>query len=166
MKIAVISLALLSATACGSSQDRRVMTPEERLEAELAYANERAGENEENSDQFSAAVSESEEEAQFDRAQAEHELKRATLGAVECPATFEKEQLKDFKPGTATVSVTFANDGRSKDVAISENYQDTSVGNCVLRAYQSVHIKSYTGEEETMTWELKLDFKKEEKKEE
>ena len=154
MKTVMISLGALMLVACGGSQnDSAIMTPEERLNQQLAM-----GENSEADDgKWSEAETGDEEESRFDKETAEHAFKVAALSAQDCPNTFEKDQLGDYQPGTATVSVVFENNGSVKDVAVSSPYQGTPVGDCVVRAMTPIHVEPFKGAEVPMTWEVVLE---------
>jgi len=130
------------------------MTPEERLNQQLAMGNE----NDANSDDgnYSEAETTDEESAKFDKEGAEHELKRASLNAVDCPNTFEKDQLQGYSPGKATVSVVFEPNGAVKNVTVSAPYAETNVGNCVVRAMSSIRVEMFEGSEVPMDWEIEL----------
>lgn len=142
--------------ACGGSQDSGIKTPDERLEEQLALADEQNAKDKESAHRFDEASSETEEAQKFDKANADHELKRATLNAVDCPNTLLEADLKTYKPGTAELKVTFDNEGAVKEAVLASPYADTTVGTCVLRAIESVRIKSFTGPEETVDWKVEL----------
>lgn len=153
-QLAVASALLLA--GCGGNKGTSVKTPEERLEEQLALADEQLAEEEEQSHMHEESQSDSEEAAEFDEEYAKHELKRATLNAQDCPNVYAKEQLTDYQPGTATVTLTFDNEGSVKQASVNAQYQDTTVGNCVLRAMRSVHVKKFEGPEKTMEWKFDL----------
>jgi hypothetical protein len=150
----------LVAVACGGSQKADVMTPEERLEEQLRMAEEQRDLEERSTDQFAQSETVDEEEAKFDEDSATHEMKRAALNAVDCPNTFEKDQLGAYAPGTATVNMTFENNGGVKDVGVSSPYSGTAVGDCIVRAMGTVRVEPFKGAEVMKTWELQLEAPK------
>lgn len=153
MKTAMISLGALLLVACGGSQnDAKIMTPEERLNQQLALAEE----GQEDDGKWDEAETVDEEQSRFDKEGAEHELKVASLSAVDCPNTFEKSQLAGYEPGTATVSLVFENNGAVKDVTVSAPYSGTAVGDCVVRAMSAIHVEMFKGAAVPMTWEVEL----------
>lgn len=161
--VMIVTLALATSVGC-AGEDRHVKTQEERLEAQMALADEQVAEQEEQNSRFDEAESETEKAEAFDREQAEYELRRATLNASDCPNTFDKSQLEDFQPGEATLQVTFRNDGTVKNATIAAPYDGTNVGDCVLRAINSVQLKMFSGDEVTMDWTVKLEVAKKEAK--
>jgi hypothetical protein len=155
------SAAALSAVACGGSKKNTgVMTPQERLEEQLRIAEEQKDLEDRSTDQFSQASTVDEEEAQFDEESATHELNRASLNAVDCPNTFEKDQLGQYTPGTANVTLTFTNTGEVKDVAVTSPYNGTPVGDCIIRAMGTVRVEPFQGAEVHKTWELQMEAPK------
>lgn len=153
----LLTLSALSLAACGGSkQESTIMTPEERLNRQIAMAENQKDERNQKLSEYDGAETNSEEESKFDEESAEHELKRASRNAVDCPNTFEKAQLKGYSPGSATVSLVFETNGGVKDVSVSAPYSDTKVGNCILRAYGTVHIEPFVGEEVPKTFEIEL----------
>jgi hypothetical protein len=153
MKTVMISLGALMLVACGGSQKEAIMTPEERLNQQLA---EGQNSNAEEGD-WSESETNDEEEAKFDKDSAEHAFKVAALSAQDCPNTFEKDQLGAYQPGTATVSLVFENNGAVKDVDVSAPYAGTPVGDCVVRAMSPIHVEPFKGAEVPMTWEVVLE---------
>lgn len=157
MRTILIILGSLSLAACaGSKGNSEVMTPEERLEEQLRIAEEQREVEDRNTSSYDEASTTGEEEAKFDEESAEHELKRASLNAVDCPNTFEKEQLGDYTPGKAQVSLIFENNGGVKDVEVGAPYSGTNVGECIVRAISTVHIEPFKGPEVPKTRELEL----------
>ncbi len=154
--VVILAGALVFPVACGGSK-RTVKTQEERLEEQLALADEQIAEQEEQDTLYEEAESDSEKAAKFDKDHAKHELKIATNNAKDCPNTFEKEQLKDYQPGTAQLQITFNNDGSVKNVTLGPPYDGTTVGDCILRAFNAVFVKMYQGEEVTVNWEVELE---------
>lgn len=156
MKNLTLVLSALVVVACGGPQERGVMSQEDRLNEQLALADEQNQKETEYNERFSAAETDDEEAAKFDQANAEYELKRATLSAADCPNTFPPESLKGYKPGTANLSIVFGNQGEVSEVTIDPVYAETPVGNCVLQAIRPVRIKTFTGPPETVEWQVEL----------
>lgn len=140
--------------ATGSSS--KVMTSEERLEAQLAEAEKQRELEDSNRDRYDEAATTDEEQSKFDEEAATHEMKRAALNAVDCPNTFEKDQLGAYAPGKATVTLTFENNGGVKGVSVSSPYSGTPVGDCIERAMGTAHVELFSGPEVVKTWELEL----------
>lgn len=147
--------ALFLASGCGGNQ-RNVKTQEERLQEQLALADEQIAEQEEHDSTLEGVESDSEKAAKFDKELAKHELKRASLNAADCPNTFEKAQLEGYQPGTAEMDITFLPDGTVKDVSLRAPYDGTNVGDCVLRAMNSVLVRPFSGDEVTVPWTVEL----------
>jgi hypothetical protein len=156
MKTSMIILGALATIACGGGQKSSVMTPEERLNAQLAIAEDQKDSESDNTGRFSQAETVDEEESKFDEDSANHELRRATLNATDCPNTFEKAQLGAYQPGKATVSLIFENSGSVKDVNVSAPYDGTPVGDCIIRAMGTVNVEPFKGPEIPKTWDLEL----------
>jgi hypothetical protein len=154
-KTLLISAALL-VVACGGSQEEQIKSPEDRLNDQLALADEQNKKDDEYNQRFAAADTEAEQAAMFDKDNAEHELKRATLSAVTCPDTLPPEDVKSYKPGTAKLTVTFGNQGDVTDATIDPTYADTPVGRCVLVAIKAVRIKIFGGPPQSMDWSVDL----------
>lgn len=155
--VGLLTLSAISLAACGGSkQEPKIMTQEERLNQQIAMAEEQQDDQDQQLSEYDAAETNSEKESRFDEQSAEHELKRASLNAVDCPNTFEKAQLEGYRPGSATVSLIFENNGGVKDVSVSAPYSDTKVGQCIQRAYGSVHIEPFVGEEVPKSFEIEL----------
>jgi|GEM_PF-1594398 len=144
---------LLALPACGGDK-HKVLTPEERLNEQLAIADEQ----EKNPSQgtYADAEADSEEAAKFDPEFTDHQLRMATLNAKDCPNSLPDEEKKKFKPGKAELKVTFQTDGTVKEVVMDPKYVDTAVGACLDRAYESIQIKPYSGEEQTLDWSVDL----------
>jgi len=151
----VMGAALLLASGCGGGKPK-VKTQEERLEEQLALADQQQAQDDATKGRFEEVESDSEKAEKFDEDHAKHELKRATLNASDCPNTFEKSQLEGYQPGTAELQITFANDGSVKQATLSSPYEGTPVGDCVLRAINSVQVKLYQGDEVTVAWKVEL----------
>ena len=155
----ILAVALAFGVGCGGKKSH-VKSQDERLEEQMALADEQVAKQEEQKKLMDEVESDSEKAEKFDKEQAKHELKRATLNASDCPNTFEPDQLKGFQPGEAVLQVTFQNDGTVKETTISSPYEGTNVGECVLRAINSVQIKLFSGEEVTVEWKVKLEAPK------
>jgi hypothetical protein len=155
MRILVAGVVALLLAACGGGESH-VKTPAERLEEEMAAADEQIAAEEADSGRFKEATTDSEEATKFDDRGAEIELTRAARSAETCPSSLPPEQQKDIKKGVAVVTLTFQNDGHVKDAKIASEYQDTPVGACVLRAMGAVIVNAYTGEEKTLDWKVDL----------
>lgn len=140
--------------ACASTQEPGVMTQEERLAAQLALAEKQDG----NSGVVDGDIlSDTEEAEKFDRAGAEHELKRASLSAADCPNTLLPEDKKAFQPGTAELKITFEpTEGEVSEVILQAPYNETPVGKCVLRAIEPVRVKPFAGESVSLDWTIEL----------
>lgn len=157
MRTSLIIMGSLALAACaGSKGNSEVMTPEERLEEQLRIAEEQRDVEDQNTSKYDESATTAEEEAKFDEESAEHELKRAALNAVDCPNTFGKDQLGDYSPGKATVTMIFENGGTVKNVEVSTPYSGTNVGDCIVRAMSTVHVEPFKGPEVPKTWELDL----------
>ncbi len=157
MRTSLIILGSLSLAACaGSKGNSEVMTPEERLEEQLRIAEEQRDIEDQSTSNFDPSATTAEEEAKFDEESAEHELKRASLNAVDCPNTFEKDQLGSYQPGTATVTMVFENSGTVKNVDVGAPYAGTPVGDCIVRAMSTVHVEPFKGPEVPKTRDLEL----------
>jgi hypothetical protein len=153
--VIVMGAALLLASGCGPKKSK-VKSQDERLEEQLALADEQLAKEDQNKGRFDEVESDSEKAEKFDADHAKHELKRASLNAADCPNTFEKAQLTGYQPGTAELRITFLNDGSVKEATINAPYDGTPVGDCVLRAINSVQVKLYQGEEVTVDWKIEL----------
>jgi len=93
-----------------------------------------------------------EKKSKWDKKQVEMELKRATRSAQTCPGSVTEKAPK----GVAPVSLTFGNDGHVKKSTIGSPYEETAVGQCVLRALTAVIVPAYEGSEQTVEWEVDL----------
>jgi len=153
--VIVMCAALLLASGCGGKKSK-VKSQDERLEEQLALADEQLAQQDAEKGRFEEVESDSEKAEKFDVDHAKHELKRATINASDCPNTFEKAQLEGYQPGTAELRITFKNDGSVKEATINAPWDGTPVGDCVLRAINSVQVKLYQGEEVTVDWKVEL----------
>ncbi len=156
MKTLMIILAALLPIACGGSQKSNIMTPEERLNAQLAMGEEQAELDAANTDRFSESDTVAEEEANFDEESAQHEMKRAALNAVDCPNTFDKSQLAGYAPGKVVITMTFENNGGVKNVEVTPPYDGTAVGDCIVRAMGTVSVEPFIGPPVTKQKEVEL----------
>lgn len=152
---------LLFGSACGGNK-HKVLTPEERLAEQMAIADEQ--EKQPDRGHYKESEADSEKAAKFDPDFADHQVRRAMLNAVDCPNTLPDEEKKKFKPGTAKAQISFLNDGTVKEVILDANYAETYVGACVLRALETIQIKPYSGEEETMERDVELKIMTEKEK--
>jgi len=150
---ATLVLAAVWTAACGPSyggQDAK--TPDEVLAEQERLGEEQLKKQEEH--EYTGPVEESDMERKkpWDKRQAELELKRAARSAETCPGSVPEEAPK----GTTTVNLTFGTDGHVKSSSIPPPYDDTPVGACVLRAMSSVIVPAYSGNEETVVWDIDL----------
>jgi hypothetical protein len=127
-----------------------VMTPQQRLDAEemKAYQTEKKEAARDNDYSDAADTDEREE---FDKKQAELEMKRASLSARTCVGVVEDKKKPE---GVADISVTFNNDGHVREATIAAPYTDTPLGECVLNAYRSVIVPTFREPEYTLGWQL------------
>ena len=161
MKTSLIMLGALVAFGCsGSGTGDRILTPEERLEEQLRIAEEGRALEDQSTSNFNEAETVNEEESKFDEESANHEMRRAALNAVDCPNTFEKDQLTGYQPGKAVVTMIFEPNGVVKDVSVSAPYSETSVGDCIVRAMGTVHVEPFKGADVPKTWDLELEAPK------
>jgi serine/threonine protein kinase len=58
--------------------------------------------------------------------------------------------------GSGRATVTFANDGSPKSVAISAPFAGTPVGACVSAAFRSIHVPPFTGSPVTLPWSFRI----------
>lgn len=142
----------LYAWGCGSSNDGRIKTPEERLaeQEQLAYQEEL---RERSKPKQAAPEAEAERAGAFDKAQADLELTRATRSAETCS---EVVTGSDVPHGETSVTLTFANDGSVAEAQIPPPFTGTRIGECVLNAYKGVILPPYSGELEVVTWTVSL----------
>jgi hypothetical protein len=160
MKKFVFSLVLL-AWACGPSYGGQgVKTPEELVAEQEALAAE--DEKRGNSDYDTGPDTETdlEKKKQFDKKQAELELKRAARSGETCAGVVNE----DGPSGKASVTLVFTNDGHVKESSIGAPFTDTAIGKCVLNAMKAVIVPSFVGADETIEWEVDVKAKEEEKK--
>jgi hypothetical protein len=154
--VAVFCAAALLA-ACGVDEHQDVKSADAWLaEQEQEGAKQMADEKKRKSNANEPETTEDEKKREWDEKQADLELKRAARSAETCPESVTEKAPK----GKATVTLTFANDGRVKDSKISQEYAENAVGTCVLRAMSNVIVPAYTGEEKTVEWEVDLTGKK------
>jgi hypothetical protein len=165
--VALIGVAALL-LACGVDEHQDVKSADAWLaEQEQAGAKQMAEEKKQKGAYDEPETTEDEKRREWDEKQATLELKRAARSAETCPESVTEKAPK----GRATVTLTFATDGRVKDSKISSEYAENAVGTCVLRAMSNVIVPAYAGEEHTVEWEIDLTGKKQsgakgEKKEE
>ncbi|HEY3494026.1 MAG TPA: hypothetical protein VGK73_05040 [Polyangiaceae bacterium] len=150
-----VSLTLLA--ACGVDEHQDVKSADAWLaEQEQEGAKQMAEEKKQRGSGDDPETTEDEKKREWDEKQATLELKRAARSAETCPESVTEKAPK----GKATVTLSFANDGRVKDSKISSEYAENAVGTCVLRAMSNVIVPAYTGEEHTVEWEIDLTGKK------
>jgi hypothetical protein len=136
--------------ACGPSMEPGgIMTPEQRLQEEEMKAYEAEKAEKERGDDYSEPV-ETDEREEFDKKQAELEMKRASLSARTCVKVVEGAKAT----GVADVTVVFGNDGNVRDASIASPYADTPLGECVLNAYRSVIVPPFRESDFTLAWQL------------
>lgn len=146
-----LGLAGLMVFACGPSMEPGgVMTPEQRLQQEEMKAYEAEKAEAARGDDYDAPA-ETDEREEFDKKQAELEMKRASLSARTCVGVVEGTKKPE---GIADVSVTFNNDGHVREASIGAPYTDTPLGECVLNAYRSVIVPTFRESEYTLGWQL------------
>jgi hypothetical protein len=144
-------LAWLGGAGCGPSMEPGgVMTPEQRLQEEEMKAYEAEKAEAARGDDYDVPAETDEREA-FDKKQAELEMKRASLSARTCVGVVEDKKKPE---GVADVSVTFNNDGHVREATIGSPYTDTPLGECVLNAYRSVIVPTFSESEYTLGWQL------------
>ena len=149
--------ALTLFAACGVDEHQDVKSADSWLaEQEQEGAKQMAEEKKLRGSGDDPQTTEDEKKREWDDKQATLELKRAARSAETCPESVTEKAPK----GRATVTLTFANDGRVKDSKISSEYAESAVGTCVLRAMGNVIVPAYTGEEHTVEWEIDLTGKK------
>jgi hypothetical protein len=152
------ALALLS--ACGPSYGGQdVKTADQWLAEEEAAAIEEERQAKERGDDGTYHGHETDEEKrrQFDKKQVDMELKRATRSAQTCPAVVAAQETKQTKQrGTGRVTITFQEDGTVSTVAIASPFDETPVGDCVLRAYKAVIVPPFVGGNQIVDWEVEL----------
>jgi hypothetical protein len=137
---------------CGSGfRGDRAKTPEEIVAEEEAQGAKDA-EREKMADTGYTGDEELESDklGKFDKRQAKMELARAARSAVTCPGSIGKEV--ELPSQTATVTLTFANEGHVKSASIDSAYADSPIGKCVLRAMENVIVPRYSGAEVTTEW--------------
>ena len=148
--------ALLTTTwlaACSTASPDHVKTSDEWLaEQDQEGAKIQQQKAKEEGAYAEPTTTEDEKRKEWDDKQADLELKRAARSAETCPESVTETAPK----GKATVTLTFANDGRVKDSKISEQYAENAVGKCVLRAMGNVIVPAFTGSEHTIEWEIDL----------
>lgn len=125
------------------------MTPEQRLQEEEMKAYEAEKAEKARGDDYEVPA-ETDEREEFDKKQAELEMKRATLSARTCVKVVENAKATSV----ADVTVVFGNDGNVRDASIAAPYTDTPLGECVLNAYRSVIVPPFRETDFTMAWQL------------
>jgi hypothetical protein len=159
-----IAPSLLLFIACGSSQGGQdVKTPAQLLAEEEQAAIDAERKAAERGDHYESRHEPKKRE--FDRKQADMELKRATRSAATCPEVVaERETAENKQRGVANVTIRFEEAGSVSEASISSPFADTPVGNCVLNAYRSVIVPPFEGGTQIIDWEVSLEDPPPEKK--
>jgi hypothetical protein len=140
---------------CGPSynEGQGAKSPDEIVAEQEALAAEQEKVARNPSDYAAPETTEDEKRLEWDQPYAELELKRAARSAETCPESVTEKSPK----GKATVTLVFKNDGHVKEARIGDPYgSDTAVGKCILRAMESVIVRTYSGPEKTIEWEIDL----------
>jgi hypothetical protein len=147
--------------ACGPTYGGQdVKTSDEWLAEEEAAAVEEEKKAKQRGDDgtYHGVETDDEKRQQFDKKQADMELKRATRSASSCPGVVHEQESKENKQrGTARVTITFQEDGSVKSATVSSPFDETPVGNCVVNAYKTVVIPPYVGGDQIIDWEVELE---------
>lgn len=139
--------------SCGPSYaGQGAKTPDEIVAEQEALAAEQEKKGRDPSDYAAPDVTEDEKRREWDQAFAELELKRASRSAETCPESVTEKSPK----GKARVTLVFRNDGHVKEARVGEPYGETTVGKCVLRAMEAVIVRTYSGPEKTIEWDVDL----------
>jgi len=150
------ALLLLSSVAigCGTSYTQTVKSPDEIV----AEQEQLGAEQEKNKDAHdtgsNAGELDSEKRKKFDDRQADIEVNRAVRSAETCPGVVESGPY-----GTASVSITFKNDGHvmADKSTIDTQYAEKPIGECVLRAINAVIVPSFVGAPVSKQLKIKLE---------
>ena len=138
---------------CGPSYGGQgAKTPDEIVAEQEAMAAEQEKKGRDPSDYAAPDVTEDEKRQEWDQPYAELELKRASRSAETCPESVTEKAPK----GKARVTLVFRNDGHVKEARVGDPYTETLVGKCVLRAMEAVIVRTYTGPEKTLEWDVDL----------
>ena len=152
--------AVLVSVACGPSYGGQdVKTSDEWIaeEEQAAIEEERKAKERGDLGSYSGVDTDEEKRREFDRKQADMELKRATRSAASCPGVVKEQETKDNRQrGTANVIITFQEDGTVADASISSPFDETPVGECVLNAYKAVIVPPFVGGNQIIDWEVEL----------
>jgi hypothetical protein len=140
--------------ACGGGYaGDRAKTPEEIVQEEERLAEEDQRDRDAYGDvEDGGEELEVDKKAKFDVRQSEMELKRASRSAATCPGTVEEKAPTE----SVVVTLTFANTGNVKGASLDEQYADTKIGQCVLRAMKAVIVPKYTGAEVEVPWKVEF----------
>lgn len=149
--LALIGTALIG---CGPSysEGQGAKSPDEIVAEQEALAAQQEKLGKDPSDYAAPEATEDEKQRQWDQHYAELELKRASRSAETCPESVTEKAPK----GKARVTLVFQNDGRVKEARVGDPYAETTVGKCVLRAMEAVIVRTYTGPEHTVEWDVDL----------
>lgn len=157
----VLSLGFVACapTESGIRTPDEYVAEQEQLADEQAKAKAARKEDSEGADD----ATETEENAKWDQAQTELELKRASRSAQTCPEALTAEEQTKVERGVVKATLIFKNSGHAKTATVEAPYADTPVGKCVLRALAAVIVPAFVGDEQTVTWEVDLRKQEEEK---
>jgi hypothetical protein len=145
--------AILLLSGCGVGEADHVKSPDQFIaEQDQEGAQQLAEQKKHEGSESAPTETEDEKIREWDDKQATLELKRASRSAETCPESVTEKAPK----GMATVTLTFAKDGKVKDSKIDDVYAEKAVGTCVLRAMGSVIVPAYKGDEHTVVWEIDL----------
>lgn len=164
-RIALGLLVLAVAPGCGgvTSDPAHVKTPEEMIAEQERLAAEQERESQEH-DQYQGSLDSEETDLEktgkFDKKQAKLELTRAGRSAEDCTGVIEG----DKPTGTAKVTLVFDNEGHVKEGTISDPFNDTPLGKCVLNAMTAVIVPPFEGPPATIEWDVDLTGEKKEGK--
>lgn len=150
----VLALIGTAFIGCGPSysEGQGAKSPDQIVAEQEALAAQQEKLGKDPSDYAAPDATEDEKQRQWDQPYAELELKRASRSAETCPESVTEKAPK----GKARVTLVFANDGRVKEARVGDPYTETTVGKCVLRAMQAVIVRTYTGPEHTLEWDVDL----------
>jgi hypothetical protein len=130
----------------------RVKTPDEIVAEQEALGVEQQKKARDAGDYDEPETTAYEKQQEWDQDYASLELRRASRSAETCPESVTEKAPK----GKAVVTLVFSNDGRVKDSKVGDPYAETAVGKCILRAMAAVIVKTYTGPEKTVEYEIDL----------
>jgi hypothetical protein len=153
--------------ACGPTYGGQdVQTPDEWIaqEEQAAIEDEKKAKERGDLGTYNGIETDEEKSKEFDKKQADMELKRATRSAASCPGVVKDQETEKTKQrGTASVTITFQEDGTVADVSIGSPFDETPVGDCVLNAYKAVIVPPFVGGSQIVDWQVDLEDAEEEK---